>query len=59
MNIIAEPLTLDLEPAEIWSFKNPKRGDHIRVRRIDGLYYHHSIFVSAEEATKFTFTTCA
>ena len=54
MNIIAEPLTLDFEPAEIWTFKNPRRGDHIRVRRMDGLYYHHGIFVSAEEVIHFT-----
>ena len=54
MNIIAEPLTLDLEPAELWTFKNPRRGDHIRVRRMNGLYYHHGIFVSAEEVIHFT-----
>ena len=54
MNIIAEPLTLDLEPAELWTFKNPRRGDHIRVRRMNGLYYHHGIFISAEEVIHFT-----
>lgn len=53
MNIIAEPLIF-LEPSEIWAFKNPKRGDHIRVCRMNGLYYHHGIFVSAEEVIHFT-----
>ena len=53
MNIIAEPLIF-LEPSEIWAFKNPKRGDHIRVCRMNGLYYHHGIFVSADEVIHFT-----
>ncbi len=54
MNVIANPLTLDLEPPEIWSSKNPKRVDHIRVRRMNGLYYHHGIFISAAEVIHFT-----
>ena len=54
MNVIANPLTLDLEPPEIWSSKNPKRADHIRVRRMNGLYYHHGIFISAAEVIHFT-----
>lgn len=54
MNVIAEPLPFDLEPTEIWTRKPPKRGDHIRVRRMDGLYYHHGIFVSSGEVIHFT-----
>ena len=54
MSIIAEPLTIDFEPAEIWALKNPRRGDHIRVRRMNGLYFHHGIFVSAGEVIHFT-----
>ena len=53
MNVIAEPLTF-FEPAEIWAFKNPKRGDHIRVCRMNGLYYHHGIFISSDEVIHFT-----
>ena len=53
MNIIAEPLIF-LEPSEIWAQKKPVRGDHIRVCRMNGLYYHHGIFVSAEEVIHFT-----
>ena len=53
MNVIAEPLTF-FEPTEIWAFKKPKRGDHIRVCRMNGLYYHHGIFVSADEVIHFT-----
>lgn len=52
MNIIAEPLTFDIEPPEIWSSKNPQRGDHIRVCR--GVYHHHGIFISAVEVIHFT-----
>ena len=54
MNIIAEPLTLSFEPSEIWAQKNPVRGDHIRVCRMNGLYYHHGIFISADEVIHFT-----
>ncbi|MBR3049858.1 MAG: lecithin retinol acyltransferase family protein [Selenomonadaceae bacterium] len=54
MNIIAEPLTFDFEPSEIWAHKPPKRGDHIRVKRMNGLYYHHGIFVSGGEVIHFT-----
>ncbi len=54
MNIIAEPLTFDFEPSEIWTHKPPKRGDHIRVKRMSGLYYHHGIFVSDGEVIHFT-----
>ena len=48
MHVIANP-TFDFEPQEIWEFKNPRRGDHIRVQRMDGIYFHHGIFVSAED----------
>lgn len=52
--ISTPPLTLDFESTEIWAQKFPKRGDHIRVRRINGLYYHHGIFVSNSEVIHFT-----
>ncbi|MBO4779660.1 MAG: lecithin retinol acyltransferase family protein [Selenomonadaceae bacterium] len=54
MNIIVEPLTLEFEPSEIWAQKKPVRGDHIRVCRMNGLYYHHGIFVAANEVIHFT-----
>ena len=41
---------------EIWTFKNPKAGDHIRVQRMNGIYYHHGIYVSDEEVIHFTGT---
>ena len=53
MNVIANP-TIEFEPSEIWSSKNPQRGDHIRVCRMNGIYYHHGIFVSAGEVIHFT-----
>lgn len=46
------PPYVDLEPEEVWEYKTPLRGDHIRVSR--GLYTHHGIFVTAEEVIHFT-----
>ena len=37
-----------------WHFEYPERGDHIRVCRMGGIYYHHGIFVSADEVIHFT-----
>ena len=56
MNIIKNPfdLLIDIEPTEIWVYKPPERGDHIRVCRMNGLYYHHGIFVSDNEVIHFT-----
>lgn len=51
--IIADEI-IDIEPEEIWALKNPVRGDHIRVKRMDGIYYHHGIFVSIDEVIHFT-----
>ena len=45
---------IDFEAPEVWCFKDPRRGDHIRVCRMSGLYYHHGIFVSNEEVIHFT-----
>lgn len=39
---------------EIWVQKNPKKGDHIRVKRLDGLYAHHGIYISDNEVIHFT-----
>jgi hypothetical protein len=36
---------------EIWDYKNPLRGDHIRVNR--GIYNHHGIFVANDEVIHF------
>lgn len=56
MNIIKNPSyrLIDIEPTEIWVYKPPKRGDHIRVCRMNGLYYHHGIYVSDNEVIHFT-----
>ncbi len=42
----------DLTPTEEWVFKQPLRGDHIRVDR--GLYYHHGIYVADDEVIHFS-----
>lgn len=39
---------------EIWTEKPPKRGDHIRVQRMGGIYAHHGIYVSDNEVIHFT-----
>lgn len=56
MNVIMNPtdVLVDAEVPEIWCFKSPKRGDHIRVCRRGGLYYHHGIYVSDREVIHFT-----
>lgn len=41
---------------EIWTSRSPKLGDHIRVQRMNGIYYHHGIYVSDEEVIHFTGT---
>ena len=38
---------------ECWIRKAPSEGDHIRVRRLGGLYYHHGIYVSDGEVIAF------
>lgn len=43
----------DPAPEECWVKAEPKKGDHIRVRRIGGLYYHHGIYVSDDEVISF------
>ena len=47
-------LFIEAEASEIWRFTMPRRGDHIRVRRLDGLYCHHGIYVSDDEVIHFT-----
>lgn len=56
MNIVMTPMEipLDVKASEVWLFTSPKRGDHIRVRRMNGLYYHHGIYVSDDEVIHFT-----
>ena len=51
--MLAETM-LDTEPEEIWVLKNPVRGDHIRVKRAGGIYFHHGIFISVDEVIHFT-----
>ena len=43
----------DPAPEENWAKAEPVKGDHIRVRRIGGLYYHHGIYVSDDEVISF------
>lgn len=50
--IIATPIILDLEPEEVWEYKKPEKGDHIRVSR--GLYTHHGVFITKDEVIHFT-----
>lgn len=52
LNSIISLLTDDGSP-EHWEIRNPQQGDHIRVRRLGGLYYHHGIYVSEEEVITF------
>ena len=37
-----------------WVERTPQRGDHIRVARLGGAYYHHGVFVSVGEVIHFT-----
>lgn len=41
---------------EIWEHKPPVMGDHIRVKRMYGIYAHHGIYVSDDEVIHFTGT---
>lgn len=46
---------LDIESTyEIWVKKAPHKGDHIRVKRVWGIYAHHGIYVSDDEVIHFT-----
>ena len=46
---------IDLDSShEVWGSGPPKMGDHIRVKRIGGLYAHHGIYVSDDEVIHFT-----
>lgn len=55
MNIVSNPpLIIDCEPEEEWEYKQPQRGDHIRVCR--AIYSHHGIYVSDNEVIHFTGT---
>ncbi|MDM0459110.1 lecithin retinol acyltransferase family protein [Clostridium perfringens] len=56
MDSINKPVLLKLneEDKEIWSIKEPSKGDHIRVNR--GIYSHHGIYVSDDEVIHFTGT---
>lgn len=38
---------------EHWQKTLPLKGDHIRVRRLGGLYYHHGIYISQDEVITF------
>ena len=59
MSIVRNPLDdewfgLEMEDPEVWSAESPKCGDHIRVCRMNGMYYHHGIYVSDDEVIHFT-----
>lgn len=53
---IFEPYTRISSESEKWESRRPVKGDHIRVKRYDGLYAHHGIYVSDEEVIHFTGT---
>lgn len=53
---IFEPYTRISSESEKWECRRPVKGDHIRVKRYDGLYAHHGIYVSDEEVIHFTGT---
>lgn len=53
---IFEPYTRIGSESEKWEHRQPVKGDHIRVKRYDGLYAHHGIYVSDEEVIHFTGT---
>ena len=38
---------------EIWGAGPPKMGDHIRVKRVWGIYAHHGVYVSDDEVIHF------
>lgn len=45
---------LTIEAPEVWISRKPQRGDHIRVSRLNGLYYHHGIYITDNEVIHFT-----
>lgn len=56
--IISELPVIDvtdyIEIKENWVQKQPQKSDHIRVKRIGGLYAHHGVYVSDDEVIHFT-----
>ena len=56
--VISDPPIIDvteyINVKEIWAQKKPQKGDHIRVKRIGGLYAHHGVYVSDDEVIHFT-----
>lgn len=43
-----------IDTSETWVKASPKKGDHIRVQRLSGLYAHHGVYVSDKEVIHFT-----
>lgn len=55
-DVISLPVYIDADyvVAESWVQRKPQMGDHIRVKRVGGLYAHHGVYVSDEEVIHFT-----
>lgn len=54
--VLQLPITDAVFTEEFWVQKNPVMGDHLRVKRMGGIYTHHDIYVSDNEVIHFTGT---
>lgn len=53
-NILSKIFNTDIKNSPKWKVKAPVPGDHIRVERLGGLYYHHGIFIGNDQVIHFT-----